>query len=56
MEWPREGERKKFCMSMIMRADFAGEIVMGVVVVWRVTLGVVEETEWEGGCVRSKPV
>jgi hypothetical protein len=30
---PRDGERKKFCMSMITRADLEGERVMGVVVV-----------------------
>jgi len=32
---PRYVERKKFCMSMITRALFEGEMVIGVVVVDR---------------------
>ena len=37
---PSCGERKKFCMSIITRADFGGEIVMvAVVVVVRVRRG-----------------
>lgn len=50
------GERKKFCMSMIRRADFGGERVTGVVLVWRVRRGRWGGVLGEGGWVRSKPV
>ena len=57
LERPKEGDRKKFCMSMITRADLSGDIVMGEVVVCIVTWGdegmsVIGLEE----CVRSKPV
>ena len=56
-ERPREGERKKFCMSMIIRAVLVGERVMGDVVVCMVRVpldGWVPS--WVGGWDRSKPV
>lgn len=67
-ERPRAGERKKFCMSMITSADFAGSMVVGAVVVCRVILGSVGEAPEgaerplaaplaeEEGRDRSKPV
>lgn len=52
---PSWGERKKFCMSIMQRADFEGEMVMSAVVVLIVTRapagGLVGVTGW----VRSKP-
>ena len=54
---PREGERKKFCMSIITRAVLAGEKVMGEVVVCMVKVPLVGwGVSWVGGWVRSKPV
>ena len=53
---PRYAERKKFCMSIITRADFAGEIVISDVVVGIVTFGPVLGVLGSEGCVRSKPV
>lgn len=56
-ERPREGERKKFCMSIITRAVLAGERVMGEVVVCRVRVPLEGwGVSWVGGWVRSKPV
>lgn len=52
---PNAGERKKFCMSIITRADLEGDIVMGVFGVWIVILGSLDEFEGEVGWVRSKP-
>lgn len=53
---PSEGERKKFCMSIIIRADLEGEMVMGDVLVWRVIWGLEDGVEAWFGWVRSKPV
>ena len=55
-ERPSAGERKKFCMSIIISADLDGSRVMGEVVVWMVILGPGEGSEWDGGWVRSNPV
>jgi hypothetical protein len=43
-------------MSMMTRADLLGETVMGVLVVWIVTLGPGAVSDGEEGWVRSKPV
>jgi hypothetical protein len=53
---PKEGERKKFCMSIMMRAALAGSTVMGWVVVERVREGVIDGEVGVGGWVKSKPV
>lgn len=53
---PRRGERKKFCMSIITRAVFGIEMVMGTVVVLRVRLGSGDGMVGDGGWVRSKPL
>lgn len=53
---PKAGERKKFCMSIMTRADLEGEMVMELlVVVWMVTLGPGVGSDGDDGCVRSKP-
>jgi hypothetical protein len=41
---------------MMTRADLLEETVMGVLVVWMVTLGPGAVSDSEEGCVRSKPV
>ena len=46
---PSAGLRKRFCISMMTRADWAGETVIGVVEVWKVT------TFGDDG-LRSKPL
>lgn len=52
---PTEGERKKFCMSIITRAVLDGSMVIGLVVVERRREGVMGGEDGVGGCVRSKP-
>lgn len=52
---PKDEERKKFCMSMITRADLEGVTVMGDVVVRIVSLGPGDGLVGDEGCVRSKP-
>jgi hypothetical protein len=60
-EWPAPGvrekaeERKKFCMSIITRADFEGAIVMGLWDVCMVTFGSEVVVVGVHGWVRSKP-
>jgi len=53
---PKAGDRKKFCMSMMMRAVLEGSRVMGFVVVERVRRGFIGGEVGVGGWVRSKPV
>jgi hypothetical protein len=36
---PNASERKKFCMSMMTRADLEGSMVMGCVDVWILYVG-----------------
>jgi hypothetical protein len=43
-------------MSIMMRADLSGDMVIGEVEVWIVSFGEEGGLEWEVGWVRSKPV